>query len=149
MGKVLIGLDGSSGAQRALEWAVDVAAKLDHTLCPVYVQRYELPPEHVTLRAVGPVLPSADERRRAAGEVLDAAFEKAGPVPEGLRVEREVVFDADAADVLVERSKEADLLVLGTRGHGTFTGMLLGSVSLRCVTHAHCPVVVVPPHGGV
>jgi nucleotide-binding universal stress UspA family protein len=47
------------------------------------------------------------------------------------------------AQVLIDQSEEAGLLVVGSRGHGAFTGMMLGSVSLYCVTHAHCPVVVV------
>ena len=47
------------------------------------------------------------------------------------------------AQVLIEGSKEADLLVVGSHGHGAFTGMLVGSVSIHCVTGAFCPVVVV------
>jgi nucleotide-binding universal stress UspA family protein len=45
--------------------------------------------------------------------------------------------------VLIGESKEADLLVIGHRGHGAFAGMLVGSVSIHCVTHASCPVVVI------
>lgn len=47
------------------------------------------------------------------------------------------------AQVLIDESKEADLLVVGSHGHGGFSGMLVGSVSIHCVTHASCPVVVV------
>jgi len=50
------------------------------------------------------------------------------------------------AEVLVAESRQADLLVVGHRGHGAFTGMLLGSVSMHCVTSAECPVVVVRGH---
>jgi nucleotide-binding universal stress UspA family protein len=56
--------------------------------------------------------------------------------------ERRVV-QGNAAAVLIEQSRSADLLVVGNRGHGGFTGMLLGSVSGHCEHHAHCPVVVV------
>jgi nucleotide-binding universal stress UspA family protein len=48
-----------------------------------------------------------------------------------------------AAEVLIERSEEADLLVVGSRGHGGFVGMLLGSVTQHLVAHANCPVVIV------
>jgi nucleotide-binding universal stress UspA family protein len=54
----------------------------------------------------------------------------------------EMISEGDAAPCLLERSKGADLLVVGTRGHGGFTGLLVGSVSMHCATHAHCPVVV-------
>jgi nucleotide-binding universal stress UspA family protein len=58
-----------------------------------------------------------------------------------------LVVEGHAAAVLVERSEGADLLVVGTRGHGRFTGMLLGSVSEHCVIHARCPVLVVREGG--
>jgi nucleotide-binding universal stress UspA family protein len=51
--------------------------------------------------------------------------------------------EGNPVEVLIERSKECDLLVVGSRGHGGFAGMLLGSVSQHLVAHAHCPVVVV------
>ena len=54
-----------------------------------------------------------------------------------------VVIEGNAAPVLTKASQGADLLVVGSRGHAEFVGMLLGSVSEHCVVHAHCPVVVV------
>jgi nucleotide-binding universal stress UspA family protein len=71
------------------------------------------------------------------------------PRPTGLRPRRmcrtEVAY-GHPSQVLVEKSKTADLLVVGNRGHGAFTGMLVGSVSIHCVTNAVCPVVVVRGH---
>jgi len=60
----------------------------------------------------------------------------------GVPLEARAVEGA-AARVLLDEAKDADLLVVGSRGHGGFAGLLLGSVSLHCVTHAPCPVVVV------
>jgi hypothetical protein len=56
---------------------------------------------------------------------------------------RPLVTEGHAAEVLLRASKGADLLVVGSRGHGGFASAMLGSVSLYCVLHAHCPVVVV------
>jgi len=56
---------------------------------------------------------------------------------------RTAIEEGNPAEVLIERSKEADLMVVGSRGHGGFSGMLLGSVSQHLVAHASCPVVVV------
>ena len=63
---------------------------------------------------------------------------------EGLAVERRIVAGT-AAPVLLDQAKDADLLVVGSRGHGGFAGLLLGSVSQQCAHHSTCPVVVVPP----
>ena len=65
------------------------------------------------------------------------------PDPGGVDIERRVVVGAPGA-VLVAESREADLLVVGSRGHGGFAGLLLGSVSQQCAHHAACPVVIVP-----
>jgi nucleotide-binding universal stress UspA family protein len=55
---------------------------------------------------------------------------------------RPLVTEGHAAEVLLRAAKGAELLVVGSRGHGGFTSALLGSVSLYCVLHAHCPVLV-------
>lgn len=57
------------------------------------------------------------------------------------------IADAHPAEALIDVAAEADLLVVGSRGRGGFSGLLLGSVSQQCVTHARCPVIVVPPGG--
>jgi nucleotide-binding universal stress UspA family protein len=65
-----------------------------------------------------------------------------GPArPAGLRI---TVVQGNAAHVLIEASRDARMLVVGSRGHGAFAGMVLGSVSQHCVQHMTCPVVVVP-----
>lgn len=57
------------------------------------------------------------------------------------------VIEGHPAPVLIEASRGAELLVVGSRGHGEFTGMLLGSVGVHCVSHAHCPVLVIRGDG--
>jgi nucleotide-binding universal stress UspA family protein len=77
------------------------------------------------------------ESRRALDGVIEGGCAGAPPV-EVIRV----VEEGEPAPTLVRRSQDAALLVVGSRGHGAFVGMLIGSVSEYCVTHAHCPVVV-------
>jgi nucleotide-binding universal stress UspA family protein len=88
--------------------------------------------------------PAADARR-----VLDEALGTLRKAHPDLTI-RSSVVQGHPAPVLIEASGGADLLVVGSRGHGEFPGMLLGSVAEHCVTHAHCSVVVVhaAPSGG-
>jgi nucleotide-binding universal stress UspA family protein len=85
--------------------------------------------------------PEDDTLQRARLE-LDRILAVAGA--EGLDVDP-VVTATPAPQALVDRSADSDLLVVGSRGHGGFRGLMLGSVSMQCVLHAHCPVTVVRP----
>jgi nucleotide-binding universal stress UspA family protein len=76
--------------------------------------------------------------------VLDSALHEARDTLAGLAVERSVIKDRHPAETLVELSRDADLLVVGSRGRGGFRHLLLGSVSHAVVLHATCPVVVIP-----
>ena len=82
------------------------------------------------------------ELRDAAERDLDAALQEAIPETGTVEIERRVVEDRPAA-ALVEESRSADLVVVGSRGHGGFAGLLLGSVSQQVAHHAACPVVIV------
>ena len=75
-------------------------------------------------------------------ETLDKALTEVFGTADATHVQAQVAYGHPAL-VLVEESQHADLLVVGNRGHGAFTGMLVGSVSIHCVTNAACPVVVV------
>jgi nucleotide-binding universal stress UspA family protein len=114
-----------------------------HPLCgtgaPVeIVSVWEWP---VSLLGWGPPVPDgyhpADEARRQLDKAISAVLTPG----DAIEVRRSVI-EGHAAPVLEALSKTADLVVVGSHGHGEFAGMLLGSVSEHCVTHCHCPVVV-------
>jgi nucleotide-binding universal stress UspA family protein len=137
--RVVVGVDGSSGSRRALEWAVGESSSGDAVDVVIAFDR------GVAWIVVDPdvelEVASATEQR--ATSVLDAALGDLGHLADGVHVTRQVV-PGEPWRVLVDRAEHADLLVVGTRGRGGFTGLLLGSVSRRCAERSACPVVVVP-----
>jgi nucleotide-binding universal stress UspA family protein len=137
---VVVGVDGSDAAQRAFLWAVEYVHKAGGTVHAVVVWHHDPVP-------VGPgVLPPPSyDAEQAARTLLDDAV---AALPEQPAYLRESLVQGAAAHVLIEQSRHADLLVVGSRGRGGFTGLLLGSVSMQCVHHAACPVVVVPREWG-
>jgi nucleotide-binding universal stress UspA family protein len=99
---------------------------------------------------VGWVIPNAEELAqyaRLAEERLDAGVAAHASALGGIEVVRSAVHGGAAA-VLLEQAVGAALLVVGTRGHGGFVGLLLGSVSAQCAHHAPCPLVIVPAPPG-
>jgi nucleotide-binding universal stress UspA family protein len=84
----------------------------------------------------------SDSFRRAAENAVAATLDALADDAKGVRLEHEIIHGG-ATEVLVEAAKSAELLVVGSRGHGSFAGLLLGSVSQQCVQHAPCPVVIV------
>ncbi|MFC3505376.1 universal stress protein [Micromonospora krabiensis] len=144
-GPILVGYDGSPDAGHALAWALDEAGRSGRPVRLAYVF------EWVTVVGwLGPgvapgVWPDETARREVEQLVHRAAADAAAAHPD-LDVAGEV-FDGPPALVLQERSAQADLLVLGGRGHGGFGGLLVGSTAVAVTAHARCPVVVVrsPP----
>jgi nucleotide-binding universal stress UspA family protein len=132
---IIVGFDGSAGARAALRWAMDDAMLRKSPVRLVYA--IEAP---VAADAVFPVdlVYTAEGHRRRAQELLDGAAQTR---PEVL-VTTDLV-DGPAVSVLCEVSHDAQLMVLGSRGHGGFSGLLVGSVSVAVSAHAAGPVVVV------
>jgi nucleotide-binding universal stress UspA family protein len=149
MGLIVVGVDGSPGSIAALSFALSEARLRGSTL--VALHAWVLPVEEAVhpflLEYPGPPelpLPELQEALGgAAAERLDAALAQVADESTGVEVERRVV-EGSPAETLVEASEGAELLVVGSRGHGGFRQLLLGSVSHQCALHARCPVVVVP-----
>jgi nucleotide-binding universal stress UspA family protein len=134
--RVLVGVDGSAPARAALEFAVGEARMRDAVL--VAVMAVQLP-DYAWIDPYGLRVPEEDTLRRGREE-LDRMLVSVNT--EGLQLDP-VVTAVPAPQALVDRSSDCDLLVVGSRGRGGFRGLVLGSVSMQCVLHAHCPVTVV------
>ncbi|UVJ41274.1 universal stress protein [Arthrobacter sp. CJ23] len=134
-GRIIVGVDGSEASIEALREAHRLAAPMGAQV--VATAYWEFPQVYGGYVAMGIV-----GFEEAAGNLLKEAVEKAfGPVLPDNVVSR--LVRGHARESLIEASKEADMIVVGRRGHGGFGGLLLGSVSSACVAHAHCPVLVV------
>jgi nucleotide-binding universal stress UspA family protein len=137
---VVVGVDGSAESAAAVAWAARYAKAMGATVRAVLAWHF---PTTAGVPPVGITPPSVTaEVEQSRRDVLDQAIATAFGDPAVVPVERKIVY-GHAAQVLIDESKDADLLVVGSRGHGAFTGMMLGSVSTHCVTHAECPVTVV------
>jgi nucleotide-binding universal stress UspA family protein len=134
-GRVVVGLDGSDSSLDALAWAVRQAVLTESSL--EVVMTWEWPTSYGWAVPIPDDFdPEADVRK-----ALDTAVAGVQSDHPGLNVEPRLI-SGHPAPALVEASKGADVLVVGSRGHGEFVGMLVGSVSEYCVTNAHCPVLV-------
>ncbi|QHC23037.1 universal stress protein [Streptomyces sp. GS7] len=133
-GSVLVGLDGTGNSVPAVRWGAEEAA----------VRNLPLHLLHSWVSQPWPASPTwgEAEKHRYGAAVLSRAESLVRQVHPGIAVTAEQVSE-DAADALAERSEAATLLVLGSRGHDTISGFLLGSVSLRVLGRAQCPVVTV------
>lgn len=132
--RIIVGVDGSDSSQAALRWAVRQAKLAGGRVEAVTAWHYPAVYGWETAGIDGDF--AGDARRILAGAVTAVV----GPEPEVPVLP--LVTEGYPADVLLHAAKGADLLVLGSRGHGGVTSVLLGSVSLHCVLHAHCPVLV-------
>jgi nucleotide-binding universal stress UspA family protein len=134
--RVVVGVDGSDTAQRALNWALDEARRRQAAVEVVHAWTLPLLAVPTLAYDYGPF----DE---AARSIVDGALDRADtsnlPVPV-----RRTIRTGSGGHVLVDAAKDADLVVVGSRGLGGFKGLLLGSVSHQITHHSSCPVVVIP-----
>ena len=138
--RVVAGIDSSPGSTRALRWAGDEAR--EHGAELYVVMAYSIPAPPVSIGYGQPPWRREDEWREDAEGLLRTTLEETFGDEPGMKLRTEVVEGSPAA-ALIDASKSADLLVVGTRGHGGFAGMLLGSVSQHVTAHAACTVAVV------
>ncbi|MFJ1565024.1 universal stress protein [Streptomyces erythrochromogenes] len=145
-GPIVLGVDGSPAGARAIEFAFTEAALRGadllalHAFTPWNTQMP--PPPEPALPYAG--APGALAEREAS--LLSAALAGHQERHPDVRVERQTVREG-TREALIEASRAAQLLVVGTRGRGGFTGLLLGSVGQTVLNHAHCPVAVAPAAG--
>jgi len=127
---LVVGFDGSSGSEQALDWAV---AEARRTTRPLHL-----------VRAVGRHDPKAFDPGAEVDPATSLAVEQVMAKAPELRVGAQS-REGSAAAVLVEASRTSATVVVGARGHGRFSSVLVGSVSQQVAAHASCPVVVVRP----
>ncbi len=132
--RIVAGVDGSPSSVRALEWAVHQAELTAGVVDAVYA--WHFPATYGLPVADVPDYPGL------ADEVLSKAIAEAQKIDGSARIRPHVV-EGNAVQVLLDAARGADLLVVGSRGHGGFSGALLGSVSQNVVHHSPCPVVVI------
>lgn len=138
--KIVVGVDGSETAHHALEWAIAEAAQRDATL--VVVCAWNIPA--LVYGAPGyAALVDSDALAQAAAGTLQAQLDKADLSPL-TRPAQSAVVEGAAGQAILDAAQEAELIVVGSRGHGELTQLFLGSVSQHVLHHAHVPVVVIP-----
>lgn len=138
LGRIVVGVDGSEPSKRALAWAAR-QAKLTSLPLEVLIT-WELP---ATYGWAAPLPEGMDLEADSRAVVAETIAEVVGLEAAGHLDLTVTVIEGHPAPVLLKESETAGLVVVGCRGHGSFTGMLLGSVGQHLAAHSHCPVVIV------
>jgi nucleotide-binding universal stress UspA family protein len=140
---IVVGVDDSPGSLDAARWALGEASLRQTALHVVHVWGL---PNMAGGTGFAPVPEPVlyDAARQGAEKVLKAVTSELAEVAAGVSVEASLVESSSVAGALTELAGSAELLVVGSRGHGALTGVLLGSVSQQVATHARCPVAIVP-----
>ena len=135
---VVAGIDGSAAAETAIMWAADEAVSRQASLRLVHA--FNWPEFKVPLGSTD----LAPGLRAGADKVVEESVQLAGKLEPGLEIEG-TRYDGFPAPILLKQSKQADLLVIGSRGLSVTLGALIGSTGLDLAANAHCPVVIVRP----
>jgi nucleotide-binding universal stress UspA family protein len=136
---IVVGVDGSPGSRKALTWAAAEAADHGADLVVLNVWEHTLMPPAGSVSVSERYVPEPSQT--TTEELVQVITEELGENPP-VRVQAQVK-QGRPAKVLIDESTDADLLVVGTRGHGGFAGLVLGSVSQHVAAYAQCPVTVV------
>jgi nucleotide-binding universal stress UspA family protein len=140
---ILVGVDGSEHSNRALRWALRQAAQQHVPLTVLSVRPSPVRPAtgiYWGVHAYPEDDHNPDATRKAVQQFVDKAESETGETPPEITVD---VVTGDAAEELINASRDADMVVVGSRGGGGFAQLLMGSVSSKVTHHAACPVVVV------
>jgi nucleotide-binding universal stress UspA family protein len=143
MSGILVGVDGSYHSRAALAWSVREAAK--HR-CPLMVMTvHQEAPRPATgiywgIHNYAEDSFDPETTRKAVAQFVDEVADETGETPLAVTVN---VTRGDVAAELIRASRDADMVVVGSRGSGGFAGLLMGSVSSKVAHHAKCPVVVI------
>jgi nucleotide-binding universal stress UspA family protein len=132
--RIVVGVDGSQHSKLALTWAARLASAEDARIEAIFT--WEMPT--TAYGYYGGDYPTASEMEKVLIDTVDEVFD--GQCPDGMQLR---AVQGGAAATLLDASRDALMLVVGSRGHGGFMGLLLGSVSAKVAEHATCPVLVV------
>jgi len=138
-GRIVVGIDGSDSARRALQWALDEARRREASVDVVHA--WQTP--YVVPSPLAGVPLDVDVIEKHARSTLDRMVDGEDTRHQPARVER-ILVQGGAARAVLDTARGADLVVLGTRGLGGFKGLLLGSVTHHVAHHLRCPLVVIP-----
>jgi len=132
--RIVVGVDGSDRSKAALRWAVRQAELTGSSVDAVIAWQY---PSTFGWAAAGSGFDFEGDARKILARALSDVCGDHHQAKIHMRV-----LEGPAAEALLDTATGADLLVVGSRGHGGFASAVLGSVSLHCVLHARCPVLV-------
>jgi nucleotide-binding universal stress UspA family protein len=140
--RIVAGVDGSPSSLVALQWAVRQAGLTGGSVEAVMAWQYPATMTGYGWAPIAVVEPGEYEEnaQKALAEAVAAVDTGGADIPISTCVRQ-----GNPAQVLIDEAADADLLVVGSRGHGGFAEVLLGSVSMHCVHHAPCPVAVIRP----